>query len=126
MIGVSIFYKEVVECPATMKDRSSMNRLHEAKLELVKQIWSDPKSVMWALVELANECQQEAIDNGSWTFPERLKEVRKSEVLPMTIEEDDLCWDEDRGVGMVRRAGKWEDIPISQWLDRHNKEVINE
>lgn len=106
---------------AVIQDDFDWDRLHRSKQTLVMNIWHQPESELWFLVELVDEMQQKAIDNGVWAFPEKTETVRKSEVLEMEVQEGDLCWDSNRAVGMEWRGGRWVDVPYSTWVARHSE-----
>lgn len=101
------------------------DELHEAKRVLVSNIWQQPDSKLWKVVDVINGLQQSAIENDLWAFPASDKDVskvvRKSDVLSMELREGDLCWDSNRAVGMEWRGGEWEDIPYSDWVARHSE-----
>lgn len=95
--------------------------LHKSKLRLVERIWMEPDNDLWSLVDHINGLQQAAIEDGLWTFPEKATAVLKSEVLPTTVKDGDLCWDPIRAVGMERREGEWEDVEYSYWVSKHKE-----
>lgn len=105
-----------------MSNKAEMDKLHEAKLELIGLIWSNAESKLWTLVQLVDQYQQKAIDAGIWKLPKEPKEVRKSKVLPFDAAEGELCWDESRGVGMEMRNGEWIDVSADYWLRLHGGE----
>lgn len=93
------------------------NKLHRAKEELVKLIWNQPDSPIWAIVEHVNELQQAALDGGIWSFPEKSAPFRWAP--PLDKREGDLCWDTDRAVGMEWRDGAWVDVSYDYWVIMH-------
>ena len=95
------------------------DRMHEAKKLLVMSIWSTPSSPLWRIVSLIDSVQRAAIEDGHWSFPERSHIVRKSDVLKLEVRDGDLCWDQERAVGMEWRNGEWVDIPYTLWAARH-------
>lgn len=98
-----------------------LDKLQEAKKELIQVIWSNPKSLMWHLLYLVDKVQQKSIEKGLWKLTSELEGavVRKSDKLALEPEEGELCWDVGRSVGMERIDGKWVDVSYEYWVNKH-------
>lgn len=104
----------------TSEDNPPWIELHRAKMQIIGGIWHQPDNDIWIAVELLDRILSRAVEAGEFEFPERGAMIRKSDLPgPESPVEGDLCWDQDRAVGMEWCEGVWKDLTPQQWMERH-------